>query len=197
MKSWWPEVAMIRHLRKKSSMTQKELAQLSGVPQSVISRIEDRKIHEPSYRVVSKIFVALESTPKTNESTISASDVMNRKIVSVQPDDKVSKAWFLMKENDYSQLPVIDERSRIKGGITIQAIPDQQSEMASSMELLVRDVMIESFPIVGKDARLATISAILRLEPAVLVVEKGTAVGIITKYDLVDNVFSSAGNLLK
>lgn len=189
MRSYWPEVGMIRKLRKDASMTQKQLAQLSGVPQSVISKIEDGKIHDPSYRVVSKIFMALESSTRKNEDNLTASDVMEQKIVSIRPDEKVSKAWIIMKENDYSQLPVIDERGRIMGGLTIQVIPDQKSDLVSTEKLLVKDVMKDSFPVVGKDSRLATISAILRLEPAVLVVEKGKAVGIITKYDLVDNMF--------
>jgi predicted transcriptional regulator len=76
---------MIRKLHKEASMTQKQLAQLSGTPQSVISRIEDGKIHDPSYRVVSEIFMALESGPKKSEGSLTAIDVMNRKVLSVRP----------------------------------------------------------------------------------------------------------------
>jgi predicted transcriptional regulator len=46
--------------------------------------------------------------------------------------------------------------------------------------------MEEAFPQVGEDAPLSLISSLLQVYPAVLVLKKGKAAGIITKADLLN-----------
>jgi Predicted transcriptional regulator with C-terminal CBS domains len=48
----------------------------------------------------------------------------------------------------------------------------------------VADLMEESFPTVPQTASVLTVSHILERSPAVLVMEKGTVTGVITKSDI-------------
>ena len=111
--------------------------------------------------------------------------MMNRNVVSLRPHDSVDNAAKIMKERNFSQLPVMDDRGRVVGGVSEPLFLSQDGTAR------LEDVMGDSFPIVGKDTRLGTISAILQKEPAVLVVHRGKVLGIITKYDVYDKVFSS------
>jgi len=75
---YFPKLEEIRLLRTKLSLSQKDLAKLAEVSQSLIAKIEKRKV-SPSYETVVKIFSALDSLIKYNE--IKARDVMNKYVV--------------------------------------------------------------------------------------------------------------------
>lgn len=185
----WPDITTIHGKRKELGITQKGLAELSGVAQPDISRIEKGKIPDPSYSTVKKLFEALKdyevSSPERSFDEPVAADLMNRNVVSLRPHERVSDALKVMKERNFSQLPVIDDRGRVIGGVSESLFLSHDGTAS------IVDVMGDSFPIVGKDTRLRTISAILQKEPAVLVVLKGKVLGLITKYDVYDKAFSS------
>lgn len=201
----WPDIALISKMRKDLDITQQQLAKLSGVPQPVISRIEDGGIPNPSYSAVRKLFEALSDYKARNRNrnrtgTISqqqpvASDLMNKKVVSAMPSSRVKDAWAIMKDRGFSQLPVIDERGRIVGGLSENSLPSD--DMEGILEKRVEEVMVDAFPIVGKDTRLPTLVSLLKTEPAVLVVDKGRAIGIVTVFDLMENVNEKNRGLLK
>ena len=76
----------IKQMRKNLGITQKELCEKARVSQSLIAKIESGKI-DPSYRNVQKIFDALNSMSKHESKK--ASDIMNKYVVSLKPEDKV------------------------------------------------------------------------------------------------------------
>ncbi|MEM2937231.1 MAG: CBS domain-containing protein [Candidatus Bathyarchaeia archaeon] len=178
-----PSLEEIAKKRRMLGLTQKQLAQLAGVSQSLIAKLESNKIN-PSYDKVKAIFDALENLEIRTE--FHAADVLHNKIVGVQKNEPVSKAVKLMMEHGYSQLPVFNGEN-VVGNISEKTILEQIASGKEFMEiskLSIEDIMEEGFPQVGRKTPLRVVSNLLQVYPAVLVSEKGKVVGIITKADL-------------
>lgn len=169
--------------RKMLGLTQKELAKLAGVSQSLIAKMESRKIN-PTYSKVKAIYDVLESLEMKNE--ISVVEILHNNVISVQERDPVSKAVKLMSEYGYSQLPVF-EGKRVVGSISEKTILTQilsGKELTQISVFPVKEIMDESLPQVSENTPLSLISGLLRFHPAVLVSKKGKVIGIVTKADL-------------
>jgi len=169
--------------RKMLGLTQKQLSKLAGVSQSLVAKLESRKI-DPSYTKVKAIFDALKQLEIKME--VPAGEILHDKVVGVNKNDMVSKAVRLMAEHGYSQLPVFDEEHAV-GSISEKTILSQilaGKDLTRVSMLPVEEIMDEAFPQVGEDAPLSVISSLLEVYPAILVSKKGKVVGIITKADL-------------
>lgn len=178
-----PTLEEVAKKRKRLNLTQKQLAKLAGVSQSLIAKLESKKI-DPSYTKVKAILDAIERLEMENE--VRAKDVLHEKVVGVQKSDTVSKAVRLMMEHGYSQLPVLDGEHPV-GSISEKTILSQVlagQDLANVSTLSVGDLMDEAFPQVGEDAPLSLLSGLLQVYPAVLMSKKGKVVGIATKADL-------------
>jgi len=178
-----PSLEEVAKKRRMLSLTQKQLAGLAGVSQSLIAKLESRKI-DPSYTKVKAIFDALERMEIKTE--VRAEEVLHAKVVGVQKKDKVSKAVRLMTDHGYSQLPVFDGEHAV-GSISEKTMLSQVlagKDLTEVSTLPVGDIMDEAFPQVGEDAPLPLISSLLQVYPAVLISKKGKVVGIVTKADL-------------
>ncbi len=178
-----PPLEEVAKKRRMLDLTQKQLARLAGVSQSLIAKLESRKI-DPSYTKVKAVFDALERLEMKTE--VRAENVLHDKVVGVQKSDAVSKAVRLMTEHGYSQLPVFDGEHPV-GSISEKTILSQVlagEDLTHVSTLPVRDIMDEAFPQVGEDAPLSLISGLLQVYPAVLISKKGKVVGIVTKADL-------------
>lgn len=183
LKHMLPSIEEISRRRRMLGLTQKELANLAGVSQSLIAKLESGKI-DSSYTKVKAIFDALKQMEM--KRAVHAKEIFHSEVVGVQKDEKTSKAARLMRDYDYSQLPVFDGE-RVVGSISEKTILSQISagkDFSKISTLSVEEVMEEAFPQVGEDAPLSLISSILQVYPAVLVLRKGETVGIITKADL-------------
>lgn len=178
-----PEIEEIQRKRKSLGLTQKELAAIVNVSQSLIAKIEAKKVN-PSYKIVKKIFDAFEELEK--KSNMTAKNLLTPRVVFARKNDKVRKCMELMRKYGYSQLPVMD-RNRIVGSISEKTILDLVSnggKISKIMNKKVFEVMEEAFPIVKEDESLPVVLTLLRSNHAVLVSKKGKIVGIITKADL-------------
>lgn len=178
-----PPLEKIARKRKMLGLTQKKLADLSGVSQSLIAKLESGKT-DPSYTKVKAIIDVLNQLEMKME--VHAREIVHSKVISVQKSDKVSKAVHLMMEHGYSQLPVFDGEHAV-GSISEKTILSQVSagrDLSQISVLFVEEVMNEAFPQVGEDAPLSLISGLLQVYPAVLVSKKGKVTGIVTKADL-------------
>lgn len=178
-----PEIEKIKIIRKNLDLTQKELAAAIGVSQSIIAKIESKNVN-PSYEIIKKIFDFFENMEKKNQKK--ASDIMNKKIIFVRKNDKISKAIELMKTHGYSQLPVFDGDHSI-GSISEAKIVEQissEESLDNVMKKRIEDAMEESFPIINEDTPISSISTLLQHSSAVIVNKKGKISGIITKSDL-------------
>lgn len=162
-------------------MTQNELAKRAGVSQPLIARIEAGDV-DPRLSTLRKIFDALEEVENEN---ILVKDVMHYPVIHISPEDTVDRAVHLMEEYGFSQIPIISNGvpiGSISEDMIVKSMADKKSSAISKMKSI--DLMEGSFPTVSPDNDISIVSPILERSHAVLVMEKGTVVGVITKHDV-------------
>ncbi len=107
--------------------------------------------------------------------------------VTVYPYDSLGKAWSLMTEREFSQLPVIDEAKRPIGLVTHASILSAMVNFGVHMEdLKVNDatVRVAKGQLFTPDDDLSELLNTLRDANAVLIVDgEGKLTGIVTSYD--------------
>jgi predicted transcriptional regulator len=174
------EIEEIRRKRKKLGITQKRLAELVGVSQPLIARIESGDI-DPKLSLVKRIFDVLE---ELEGKSVNARRIMHKPVKYVTPEMTIKDAIELMREDGISQMPIMDS-GRVLGSITESSIVKIiLSKGLDAGEMKVSECMEEPFPLVSPDERLESISKMLLNNPALLVVEDGRVAGIITKHDV-------------
>lgn len=105
-------------------------------------------------------------------------------------DNTLDHALLLMTTNKYSVVPVIDEKSRLKGLISMpiimEAIIDIEDVHFDKLgDIKVKDVMDLEFPAVTLDYELEDILRMLVHTAFISVVDdEGTLVGIITRQEI-------------
>ena len=108
-------------------------------------------------------------------------NVLTKKVIFVKPEDSINYAIKLMKENDISQLPVIQE-GKCTGSISERTIIRNLGKASGTDE--VKRIMEEPFPVISCKEEIDVIKSLLEYHQAVLVSERGKIIGIITKSDL-------------
>lgn len=191
MEGFWDLEALAK-LRRRLGLTQRELARMSGVSQSLISKIERGRIN-PSYEAVKRILQALERARAERGVGLVARDICTRDVIWVEASDPLSKAIGLMRRYGISQLPVLRDGSLV-GSISESTIM-RKLERIRSVEVPVEEVMDEAFPTVPEEASLGLVRQLLQEYPAVLLQRDGRITGIITKADLFKVLESGAGEL--
>jgi len=171
----------IKKIRKKLGLTQHDLAKRASVSQSLIAKIEARKI-DPTFSKSQKIFLALEELTQKHEKK--ASDIMQDKIISINPDTDIKEAIKMMKKFQISQMPVIQDQKSV-GLISEATILDA---IINEKHSKVRGIMENSPPIVASETPLNVVTSLLKFFPMVLVSNDGNLVGVITKVDVLDNI---------
>ena len=185
-----PPLAEIGRRRRLLVLSQKQLASMSGVSQSMIAKIENGRI-SPSYLKTKAIFDTLEGLERKNE--LKARDLSHPKIVRIQTHDTVAKGVRVMRETGFSQLPVFEGEKPV-GSLTEKVILQKLVSASNPDEISkqpVERIMDEAFPTVTEDTPLSMISTLLGYQSAILTVKKGRVVGIITKADLLKIIGSA------
>ncbi|MCJ7731141.1 CBS domain-containing protein [Candidatus Bathyarchaeota archaeon] len=178
-----PSIEIIPDRRRKLGLTQNQLAELAGVSQSYIAKLEAGKI-EPSYLKVKSIFESLDKLERRKE--VQASEIMTEDPISVQQIATVQETVEIMRRNGFSQLPVFDGDKPV-GGVSERTLLDQilyNEDGVPPSRKQVKDIMDDNWPTVSEDAPLSLLSNLLKYYPAVLVQRQGHVIGIITKADL-------------
>jgi predicted transcriptional regulator len=169
----------LRKLRNEAGLTQRKLADLVGVSQAHIAKIERGKV-DPRLSTVNRILGVLMSEPERK-----CRDIMTKGVILVKSGETVLKASEIMIRNAVSQLPVLDG-SRVVGTITEQGIVrNLRSSLASEK---VYKVMDPPLPEVQEDTGIEAVRAILERSPGLLVKKGDEAVGIITRSDLLKTI---------
>ncbi len=185
---------LIKGKRKMLGISQKRLARYVKMSQSTVARLEsDIERLNPSYETVHKIVNTLDNLSSIDTKgrmfSKTAEQIMQRKIVYAKPDDSVASAIRTIRDYDFPQLPVIDRNMNIIGAVSQKrlmeiatAVPDKIKSMR------VAQIIDEELPRVGKETELGKIKKVLEEWDAVIVVEKGKAIGIISIYDILGQV---------
>lgn len=174
----------IKRLRRQANITQTELAKRAGVSQSLIARIEAGTL-DPRLSTFKKILDALKQVQVEKKRKVE--ELMSSPVIYVGPDDTVVKVARLMQKNAISQLPVLDKGVQV-GSVSETIIINRiatEGDPTRLVNLKVGEIMEDPFPTVSKTANLDVAVSLLRSSPAVLVVDKGRAVGIIAKADAI------------
>lgn len=194
-----PDLSKIRQIRKRLNLSQRELASMAGVSQSLIAKIESGSI-DPSFNKVRRIFNAFEEAVRRKriegkglEEEITVYDLATRGVVAVAPEQTLGEVVDRMMKGRFTQLPVMEE-GRVIGSITDDlvrrhTIEETMSGKKSYEEVMgtrVREVMAPPFPILSEDTPIELASIHLQREEAVLVSSKGRIVGILTSADFLN-----------
>jgi predicted transcriptional regulator len=170
----------LKKKRIELGLTQSELAKRAGVSQPLIARIEMNDV-DPRLSTMAKILTAFDDVKK--EQQIIAKDIISFPVIHVNPGQPLEEAIATMNMRGISQLPVIENGMPV-GSLSEGAVVKAIAGKKSFSELLVADLMEESFPTVPQTSSVQTISHLLERSPAVLVMNKGVVAGVITKSDI-------------
>lgn len=177
------ELKEIAKRRRKLGLTQVGLAKLADISQSLVTKVERGTI-DIAFSKAQKIFKALEREERKEE--ITAEQIMTKSIKSVKEKDRLTKAFDFMKELRISQVPVLRGEVCV-GSISEENIVNHIQKGISPKALQTmtsNEIMEDAFPTISKNAGLNEIIFLLQRNKAVLIVEKGKILGIITKADL-------------
>ncbi|MFH1328538.1 MAG: CBS domain-containing protein [Candidatus Bathyarchaeota archaeon] len=176
----------MKKARKSVGLTQKELARRAGVSQSLIARIEAEKI-DPRMSTLNKILTAITSL----RGRKTALDIMHSPVISVEVTNTVRKAVELMEKRGISQMPVLEDGSvlgSIQEATLIKTIL-QSRDAKDVFNSDLRSVMEESFPIINSTTSIEDVLAFfIHEKPAVLVMDHGKIIGIITKINIITSI---------
>lgn len=169
----------LKKLRTDAGLTQRRLAQLVGVSQAHIAKIENGKV-DPRLSTVNKILRVL-----TEGEGRKCKDIMTRNVIFAEPKGRVLEVSEIMMQKAISQLPVVQD-GRIIGTVTEESII--KNLHINIADETVEKIMDPPLPSVPEDTEVNMIRPLLEDHPGVLVVHKGDVVGIVTRSDLLKTV---------
>jgi predicted transcriptional regulator len=174
--------AAIKRLRIEAGLTQRQLAELIGISQAHVAKIE-RETVDPRLSTVNKILEIL-----TKGEGKKCGDVMTRNVISARQSDTIQTISRLMMRNAISQLPVIED-GKVVGTVTEEGIVSNLSSIIADEK--VEKIMQAPMPQVPEDTSISIIRPLLENHYGVLVTRKGELVGIISRSDLLKVISKS------
>jgi cystathionine beta-synthase len=110
-------------------------------------------------------------------------------LVHTHPDETVREAIAILREYGVSQLPVVKHEppvvlAEVVGAITERDLLDRAFADPATLDRAVGDVMGPAFPTVGSGEPLDVAVSRLEAAPAVLVVDRGHPIGVVTRSDV-------------
>ncbi len=141
---------------------------------SLVGKVE-RGEHVPNYKSMKAIYDTVNKENKPPEEQ--AKEFQTKNIKTVNPRDKVKKARSIMKENDFSQLPVKDD-FEYKGLVLSRDIMDVNGKKQ------IQDVKTHPLPRIPDSTSKKSFKELLKTHNAVLVEKDNEVTGMITSADL-------------
>ncbi len=168
------DLSDIRKLRIKVGLSQTALAKKVGISQAHIAKIEGGKV-DPRYSTVSKIFHCLKEEEKDY-----CKKYMTAHIYGIQEDEKASSASKIMRDQGISQVIVFRDET-VVGMITEEDLLRHSGEASPRADEVMSDIP----PMVSGTTSSDSVKELLLEFPAVIVIEREKAIGIITRSDLI------------
>lgn len=170
---------LIKKLRVEKGLTQKKLAELAGISQAHIAKIEKGKV-DPRLSTVNKILEVLTKKEKRK-----CKDIMTKGVIFANPNSKILKVSETMIANAISQMPVVDGE-KIVGTITEECIIKNLS--SNIAEEKVKSIMDPPLPTASEETPVDAIRPLLEKHAGVLITKGKELVGIITRSDLLKTI---------
>jgi cystathionine beta-synthase len=125
----------------------------------------------------------------TVDDILAARDASLPTLVHTHPDETVREAIAILREYGVSQMPVIKHEppvvlAEVVGGVTERELMDSAFADSSMLDRLVSDVMGSPLPTIGAGEQVQVAVARLEGAPALLVLDRGHPVGVITRSDV-------------
>ena len=156
-------------------MSQRQLASNAGCTQSYLAKVERGKVI-PNYLLAGRLFHAIETEERRGQKTVR--DVMHAPVISFERSDTVADAANVARERGVSQFPIL-WRGHSIGSVTTKQL------LGVDPHVQLGRIMGPALPTVGPNASVNAVRPLLREEqPAVIVLDKGEIVGIVTAEDL-------------
>jgi len=169
----------LKKLRTEAGLTQKRLAELVGISQAHIAKIEQGKV-DPRLSTINKILAVL-----TEGRKMKCKDMMTEGVLFAKPSNSILKVSEVMVRHAISQMPVLNG-SRVVGTITEEGIIRNLS--ADIAEEKVQKIMDPPLPTVSEETSVNAIRPLLERHQGVLVTRGKEFVGIITRSDLLKTI---------
>jgi CBS domain-containing protein len=133
---------------------------------------------------------------------VRARDVMTTRVVSVSPGTSLDHVRYVLTENRFSALPVVDDRYRLVGIVTTFDLLRADTESAERPPSTVAEVMTRKPLTMAPDAPITIIAHRMREYGelrAMPIVERGVLAGVVTRADLLETgpVGGPAGRLFR
>ena len=177
------EPRQLKRIRTQMGFTQGRLAEMAGVSQSIIAKIEAGAV-DPTYGTLASLSKALNAN--ISQKGKKASDVMTSPVIGVQDGAALSTCVRMMKDKSISQMPVYSGQ-KLVGTVTESQIMGLVLASADPKKVLIEPVggrVLPVFAVVGRDTPVEALFSLFRYMPAVLVGSGDRIEGIITKIDL-------------
>jgi len=166
---------LIKRMRNEAGLTQKRLAELVGVSQAHIAKIEQGKV-DPRLSTVNRVLRVLGERQKQRSR-----DIMTHGVISAGVKDKILDVSDRMVRHGISQVPVLD------GGNVVGTVTEESvlRRLGSDVAVQTADkVMTSALPSVDESAGIDVVRRLLRTHQGILVLKGKKVVGIITRSDL-------------
>jgi len=178
-----PRIESIRQMRQKIDITQKRLAEMTGVSTSMINQVESGRCR-PSYDTAKRIFDALARLEGESYSH-SVGDFCSGDVVMLEPSNTLHEAIKKMHEYSISQIPVFEDGTKVVGVVTEDGIVRHLADVgeAGLKKARLSDTMEPAPPVVDHKTPANVLVPLIRYSKCVLVSRDSEIVGIITASD--------------
>ena len=175
----YPKLSDLKKARLDAGLKQTDLEKLSGVSQSIITKVE-RGQRKPQYETAVKLFMAISdhNAKQAKGDMRRASKIMSKKVKSFQVSVTVHHVIKAMKKFDISSFPVYEGNDLI-GTVT------ERSLLGADVEDSLNDYLVDALPILSKNTPVCDLERILKLYSVVLLSNKnGKIMGICSRQDI-------------
>lgn len=187
-----PPLDKIKQIRARLNISQRELADSSGVSQSLIAKIEHGDV-DPSYEKVRSIFNAFEEITKSRllnrdelDIQFTVGDLASRELTCVSPETSLVETIEKMLKGHYAQLPVM-KKGQVVGGVSEEQIKDnilgKCRDNIDSKEIIsvkISEIMGPPYIVLDENTPIEIAAIHLHHEDAVLIRRNGVISGILT-----------------
>jgi predicted transcriptional regulator len=177
-----PEIKNVKIIRKKMGLTLKQFASKCNLEVSWIQQVESKRIKDPSYLKMKKIFDMFESEKYGMQKTAGEMCVKKEKMISFKIGDLLDDANNIMREKGISQIPVFKKNICI-GMVTDNVIMKMIGKNISG--ITIHPKMLDVVPpSVNVKMPIHALLGILNSFEYVLVEKNGKNYGILVRQDL-------------
>ena len=174
-----PTGGFLRQWRKNLDLTQSVLADLSGLTQSVIAKVETGVV-DPRASTLRKMVGALkrQESPEENHTV---GDIMVKEITTLVQTDTVQASIDKMVLGGISHLPVLNTNGSVVGIVSESSLLSQ----VGARQTQVDEVMKVDFTLVDIDESIGEARRLLLDCEILLVCSKGELVGLVSRIDMI------------